>query len=118
MQIAYVVTTIVVALAISYAATLSLTRAQSVRAVADEVQVSQKWMLPFGLILAAAAAGLLAGLAVPLLGLAAAIGLVAYFSCAVGAHVRVRDPKIAGAASFLILAVAALAVCVAYREHW
>jgi hypothetical protein len=118
MQIAYVVTTIVVALANSYAAALSLAGAQSVRVVADEVQVSQKWMVPFGILLACGAAGLLAGFAVPALGQAAAIGLVAYFSCAVGAHVRVRDPKIAGAASFLLMAIAALVVGVAYRDHW
>jgi len=64
------------------------------------------------------AVGLLAGFVVPALGRAAAIGLLAYFISAVSAHVRVRDPKIAGAVSFLALAVAALITDIGYRNHW
>ena len=79
MYIAYVAITIVVALANSYAAALNFAGTESVKVVADEVRVSQKWMIPFGVLLACGAAGLLAGLAVPVLGTAAAIGLVGYF---------------------------------------
>jgi hypothetical protein len=43
-------------------------------------------MLPFGTLLAAGALGLLVGFAVPVIGTAAAIGLVLYFLGAVGAH--------------------------------
>jgi hypothetical protein len=118
MHIAYVMVTIVVALANSYAAVLSFAGAESVRVVADEVRVSQKWMIPFGILLAAGAAGLLAGFAVPVLGTAAAIGLVVYFTCAVSAHIRVRDPKVAAAVSFLVMAVAALVVSLGYHDHW
>jgi hypothetical protein len=118
MGIAYVVITIVVALANGYAAALNFVGAQSVKVVADEVRVSQKWMIPFGILLAAGAAGLVAGLAVPVLGTAAAIGLVVYFICAVSAHIRVRDPKVAGAVSFLVLAVAALVVGLCYHGSW
>ncbi len=118
MRIAYVVVTVVVAVAVSYAAVLSLAGAESVKAVADEVRVPQKWMIPFGFLLACGAAGLLTGLAVPVLGTAAAIGLVVYFICAVSAHVRVRDPKVAGAVSFLVMAVAALVVGLGYHGHW
>ena len=118
MHIAYVVITIVVALANGYAAALNFAGAQSVKVVADEVRVSQKWMIPFGILLAAGAAGLVAGLAVPVLGTAAAIGLVVYFVCAVSAHIRVRDPKVAGAVSFLVLAVAALVVGLCYHGSW
>jgi hypothetical protein len=118
MHIAYVVVTIVVALANGYAAVLNFTGAESVRVVADEVRVSQKWMIPFGILLACGAVGLLAGFAVPVLGLAAAIGLVVYFICAVSTHIRVRDPKVAGAVSFLIMAVASLVVGLGYHSHW
>ena len=97
MHIAYVVVTIVVALANGYAAVLNFAGAESVRGVADEVRVSPRWMIPFGILLACGAVGLLAGFAVPVLGMAAAIGLVVYFICAVSAHIRVRDPKVAGA---------------------
>jgi hypothetical protein len=60
------------------------------------VQVSQKWMLPLGIVLACGAAGLLVGFALPLLGVLAAVGLVIYFICALAAHLRVRDPGSVG----------------------
>jgi len=115
MHIAYVVVTVVVALANGYAAVLNFAGAESVKVVAAKVRVSQRWMIPFGILLACGAAGLLAGFAVPALGTAAAIGLVAYFICALGAHIRVRDPKVAGAVSFLAMAVAALVVGISYH---
>jgi hypothetical protein len=118
MHIAYVVITILAALANSYAASLNFVGAESVKVVADQVRVSRKWMIPFGILLASGALGLLIGFAVPVLGTAAAIGLVLYFICALSAHIRVRDPKIAGAVSFLVLAVAALTADVGYHNHW
>jgi hypothetical protein len=118
MHIAYVAVTIMVALANSYAAGLSFAGAESVKVVADKVRVPRNWMIPFGTLLACGAAGLLAGFAVPALGTAAAIGLVVYFICAVSAHIRVRDPRVAGAVSFLVMAVAALVVGLGYHSHW
>jgi DoxX-like family len=115
MQIAYVVVTVVVALANGYAAVLNFAGAESVQVVAAKVRVSHRWMIPFGVLLACGAAGLLTGFAVPALGTAAAIGLVAYFICALSAHIRVRDPKVAGAVSFLAMAVAALVVGISYH---
>lgn len=100
------------------AAALNFIGAESVRLVADRVHVSQKWMMPFGTLLAAGAVGLLIGLAVPVLGKAAAIGLVLYFICAVTAHVRARDSQVAGAVSFLVLVAAALVADFGYRDHW
>jgi hypothetical protein len=116
MHVAYVVTTILAALACGYAAFMNFVGAESVKAAADRVHVSQKWMIPFGFLLASGALGLLVGLAVPALGYAAGIGLVLYFVCAVTAHLRARDPQIAGAVSFLVLVTAALATGLAY--HW
>jgi hypothetical protein len=118
MRIAYVVVTIVVALANGYAAALNFVGAESVKVVAGKVRVSQKWMIPFGILLGSGAVGLLVGFAVPALGMAAAIGLVVYFVCAVSAHVRVRDPKVAGAVSFLVMAVAALVVGIGHGNLW
>ena len=117
MHTAYVAVTVVVALANGYAAALNFVGADSIKVVADGVRVSQKWMIPFGILLASGAVGLLAGFAVPALGTAAAIGLVIYFSCAVSAHIRVRDPKVAAAVSFLVMAVAALAIGLGYHNH-
>jgi hypothetical protein len=116
MHITYLVITILAALAYSYAASLNFVGAESVKVVADKVRVSHKWMIPFGMLLASGAVGLLIGLAVPALGTAAAIGLIAYFLCALGAHVRVRDRQIVGAVSFLVLAVAALIAGLGYHD--
>jgi hypothetical protein len=88
MDIFYISVTVVAALANGYAATLNFVGAESVRVVSDRVRVSQKWMLPFGILLAAGAGGLLVGLVVPALGAAAAAGLVLYFICALSAHIR------------------------------
>jgi hypothetical protein len=116
MYVTYLVITILAALANGYAASLNFVGAESVKAVADRVRVSRGWMVPFGALLAAGAAGLLVGFAVPALGPAAATGLGLYFVCAVTAHLRVRDRQVGGAVFFLLLAAAALATGVAYHS--
>ena len=118
MYVTYLVVTILAALANGYAASLDFVGAESVKLVADRVQVSQRWMVPFGVLLASGAIGLLAGFAVPALGTAAAIGLVLYFICALTAHLRVRDRQIGGAVFFLFLAAAALTTGIGYHNHW
>jgi hypothetical protein len=118
MNVTYLVITIMAALANAYAASLDFVGAESVKEVADRVQISQRWMIPLGMLLASGAVGLLAGFAVPALGTAAAIGLVVYFICAVTAHLRVHDRGFAGAVFFLLLAVAALITSLAYHNHW
>jgi SNF family Na+-dependent transporter len=116
MDVTYLVATILAAVANGYAAALNFIGAESVKVVADRVQVSRGWMVPLGTLLAAGAAGLLIGFVVPALGTAAALGLVLYFICAVAAHLRVGDRQIGGAVFFLLLAAAALTTHVAY--HW
>jgi hypothetical protein len=116
MHATYLVATILAALANGYAAALNFAGAESVKVVADRVRVSQVWMVPFGTLLAAGAVGLVTGLAVPALGMAAAIGLVLYFMCAVTAHLRAGDRAVGGAVFFLLLAVAALTTDLAYHD--
>jgi len=118
MHITYLAVTSLAALMNGYAATMNFIGAEFVKVVADKVQVSQAWMVPFGVLLAAGVIGLAAGFAVPALGIAAAIGLVAYFICALGAHIRVRDRNVGGAITFLLLAVAALFTDIGYHRHW
>jgi hypothetical protein len=110
----YLVITLLAALANAYAAALNFAGAESVKVVANRVHVSTRWMIPFGILLASGASGLVIGLAVPPLGMAAAIGLVLYFIGALAAHLRAHDRGIGGALSFLLLAVAALAVQLAW----
>jgi hypothetical protein len=118
MHVTYLLITTLAALANGYAASLNFVGAESVKVVAGKVQVSQRWMIPFGILLASGAVGLLIGIAVPVLGTAAAIGLVVYFICALSAHIRVHDPGIGGAVSFLVLAVAALTTDLGYHNNW
>jgi len=118
MQIAYFAVTSLAAFMTGCAALMNFIGAEFVKVVADKVQVSQKWMVPFGILLVAGALGLVVGFAVPILGAAAAIGLVVYFICALGAHVRVRDPNVGGAISFLLLVAAALITDISYHHYW
>lgn len=118
MHVPYLAVTIAAALANGYAACLDFAGADSVKLVADRVQVSRGWMVPLGVLLASGAVGLLVGLAVPALGTAAAIGLIVYFICAVSAHLRVGDRGYGGAVFFLLLAAAALVTSIAYHNRW
>jgi len=65
-------------------------------------------------LLLAGAAGLVAGLFVTPLGVAAAAALVAYFALAIGAHLRARDTaNVFMPALYLLLALAALVLHIA-----
>jgi len=118
MHAAYLVATILVALANGYAAVLNFAGAPSVQVVADRLQVDRRWMVPFGTLLALGAVGLLAGIWIPVLGQTAASGLILYFVCALGAHIRAHDAHIGGAAAFLVLASSALLASLGYHQHW
>ncbi|GGR87205.1 hypothetical protein GCM10010252_27440 [Streptomyces aureoverticillatus] len=85
---------------------------------ADKLRVPRSWMRPLGALLAAGALGLLAGFAVPVLGILAAAGLTLYFVGAFCAHVRVQDRQLGPWAVFFCLAAAALAVNLAYHGSW
>ena len=117
MHFIYIAITVLGALANGYAAVLNFTGAESVRVVADRVRVPQWYMVPFGALLAAGTIGLLSGLAVPTIGVAAALGLVVYFIGALCAHLRVRDPGFGGAVFFLGLATCALLANLAYHGN-
>ncbi|WP_305091498.1 DoxX family protein [Prescottella sp. R16] len=106
---AYLAVTALTVLANGYAATVDFL--QTDRAVANAVRVgaSRSWLLPLGTAKAAGAVGLLVGIAVPVIGVAAAIGLVLFFVCAIGAHVRAHwYSTIPFPAAYLVLAVGAL----------
>jgi hypothetical protein len=112
MVIAHVAVTAAAILANAFAATADFTRARFVLDNSASVGVPLSWLTPLGLLKAAGAAGLLLGLlGVPVLGTAAATGLVLFFVGAVVTHLRAgdRSAAITFPASFLLLAVAALA---------
>lgn len=115
---AYATVTAVTATALGYGAYLDFVRHESIVAIADRLSVPRSWMVPLGTLLAAGALGLLIGFAVPLIGTAAAAGLVLYFIGALGAHLRVGDRRLGAAAVFLSLAVAVLALGLAHHGAW
>jgi hypothetical protein len=85
------------------------------KAQADKVRVDHKWIFPFGLLLGAGALGLLAGLAVPTLGVLAASALVLYFLGALAAHLRVRDHSLGPWFLYFGSCAAALVTGLAYH---
>jgi hypothetical protein len=110
----YVAVTVLTALATLFAASLSFAGHESVRLAAQRVRAPEAWMARLGVVLLSGGIGLFVGLAVPALGTTAAAGLVLYFICAIGAHVKARDRHVGAAGFFLALAVATLALHVAY----
>lgn len=107
--------TCLAALACAYAVYASFTHARFITDTAGRLGLPESLRIPSGILLGLAGAGLLAGLAVPVLGIAAASGLVVYFVIALAAHLRARDFQLAWAVGYLSLAVAALATGVAYH---
>jgi hypothetical protein len=58
MHVTYLVVTTLAVLMTGYAAASSLLGAESVKAVADRLQIPRRWMLPFGVVLGSGAVGL------------------------------------------------------------
>jgi uncharacterized membrane protein YhaH (DUF805 family) len=84
------------------------------------VELVRSWLPRLGILKAAGAIGLLVGFRLPLIGTAAAIGLILFFISAIITHLRARDSSFSGAAVFLMLAAAALVLGLYARgsEAW
>ena len=108
MFIAYVVVTLLAAAANIFSATLDFIRYKQVLINMANAGVSESWITPLGILKAAGAIGLLVGIGMPLIGTAAAIGLILFFAGAIIIHLRARDYSFGLAVVFLLLAVAAL----------
>lgn len=110
MGTAYVLVILVTVLANAGIAVADFAKAEFVVANSTAVHVPPAWLPLLGALKAAGAAGMALGLlGVPVLGVAAAAGLVAFFVGAVIAHVRARVfANIAVPAAFLALALASL----------
>lgn len=116
MDATYVTVTIIASVFTGIAALTYLIGHDYPKAQADLKRVPRSWVPRLGVALAAGSLGLLAGFAVPLLGLLAAAGLVLYFVGALIAHLRVGSRNLIGWAVFFATEVAALAVNLAH--HW
>ncbi|WP_410567260.1 DoxX family protein [Amycolatopsis sp. cmx-4-61] len=110
----YLLLTLVAAAACLYAAAVDILRAGWVLDNMAKYGVPPSWLLPLGLLKAVGAVGLLAGLAVPVLGIAAAVGLILFFLGAVVTVTRAHwYSHLLYPVSFLVLAGGSLALRVA-----
>jgi hypothetical protein len=110
---AYVVLAVLTALAAATGAWLNFTRHPIPVAAARHVHTPDYLHDVIGALFLAAASGLLLGLAVRPLGIAAAGGLVVFFVLAVLAHLRVNDSHLGAPLVALTLATTTLVVTIA-----
>ncbi|MFD4373402.1 DoxX family protein [Streptomyces sp. NPDC058486] len=113
MFIAYAALAVLLALAMSASAFMAITRNPAVAGTMTKLGVPDAWMPWLGAAKAAGALGLLAGLAVPALGAAAALGLVLYFIGALITHLRAKDYELAPVLVLTVLPAAALVLRIA-----
>ena len=105
---AYIVVTVLAAAANAFSARLDFVRFKQIIINMARVGVPESWITILGVLKAAGALGLLIGIGVPLIGIAAGVGLVLFFVAAIITHLRARDYSFGLAVIFLLLAVAAL----------
>ncbi|MEV1177622.1 DoxX family protein [Nonomuraea sp. NPDC049784] len=118
MSTAYVVTALVTIAANTFSGFAAMTRLKPIMRTLgpalERAGVPESWLVfPIGALKAVGALGLALGLlGVPLIGTAAAAGLILYFVCALYTHLRVSDfsPQFFLAIVFLGLAVATLSL--------
>ncbi|GAA2910179.1 hypothetical protein Acy02nite_48980 [Actinoplanes cyaneus] len=110
MHAAYLTLTVVAAFLAASAAVTYLIGHDFPKSQLRMKRLPLSWMPRLGAVLAAGAAGLLAGLAVPVLGALAAAGLVLYFAGALIAHLRVGSRDLVGWAVFSTTMTATLIV--------
>lgn len=95
------------AAALAASALGKFTRAARVADTLGALGVPLAWFPFLGTALLAGSLGLLAGLTVPLLGVAAGAGIALYFAAAVATHVRAHDRAFAVPAALGLLGAAA-----------
>jgi hypothetical protein len=108
MLTAYLIVTALAATANIFSAMCDFVRYKRVTVAMAKAGVPESWMTTLGILKTAGAVGLLVGIGVPLIGTAAAVGLVLFFVAAILTHLRAHDRSFGLAAVFLLLAVAAL----------
>ena len=115
MFVAYVVVTVITIVANAGIAVADLRRAQFVLANSAEVGVPESWVPLLAALKMAGAAGLLIGLlGVRFLGVAAAVGLILFFTGALIAHLRARVfHNLHYPGTYWLLAIASLALALA-----
>ncbi|MCV7259174.1 DoxX family protein [Mycobacterium shimoidei] len=116
MTIAYLVVTLVTVVVTAFVAVADYVPARFVLANSAEVGVPRSWLPMLGTLKLAGAVGLVAGLVLPAVGIAAAVGLVLFFIGAVVTHLRAGVLyNIAFPGGYLLLSAASLALLLAAK---
>ncbi|ONI85427.1 hypothetical protein ALI144C_14035 [Actinosynnema sp. ALI-1.44] len=112
MSTAYLVVALLAVAANGFSGIAALLRFKPILPGMAAAGVPESWLtFPIGTLKTAGAAGLLLGiLGVPMIGIAAAIGLILFFVCAVHTHILARDyaAQFGLANAFLALNIAVL----------
>jgi hypothetical protein len=108
MHATYLAVTFLTVAANLFSAGCDFVRYKQVSIAMARAGVPESWMTTLGILKGAGALGLLVGIALPLVGTAAAIGLTLFFVGAIVTHLRARDYSFGLAVAFLLLAVGAL----------
>ncbi len=102
---AYVVLSITLALALTLSAAANFARIERLVDGMAQAGVPVSWLSLLAWIKTFAAAGLLVGIFVPVVGLAAALGVIVFFLGAIVVHIRARAYSLWLVGMFLILGV-------------
>lgn len=105
---AYIIFTILAIVSNAFSATMDFIRFERVVVAMEKAGVPTSWMFLLGVLKGAGALGLLVGFAVPLIGAAAAIGIVLFYIAAIITHLRARDYSIGYPTVYLLFAVGTL----------
>ena len=108
MFIAYIAVTVLTAAANLFSAGADFVRYKQVAVNMARAGVPESWMTMLGILKAAGALGLLIGVVIPPIGIAAAAGLILFFVGAIITHLRGHFYSFTLPVSFLTLAVVAL----------
>jgi hypothetical protein len=107
---AYVIVTVLAAAATAYAASVDFNRVEWVLVNMTRLGVPHSWLSPLGAAKAAGALGLVVGIAVPPIGVAAAVGLILFFAGAIVTVIRAHWYSHYYPVAYLLLAAGSLAL--------
>ena len=105
---AYLILTALAAAALTFSASADFVRYQKVMINMARANVPESWLTRLGIAKAAGALGLVVGIVIPPIGVAAAIGVILFFVGAIITHIRARWFSFGFPATYLLLGVGAL----------
>jgi hypothetical protein len=116
MDAAYLTVTVIAALFTGSAAVFYLIGHEYPKTQADMKGIPRRYVPVLGALLTAGTLGLIAGFAVPLLGVLASGGLVLYFVGAIVAHLRVGSRNLLGPIIFFLTVTADLVLQISHNS--